>query len=285
MGSSVLYFADRRLHGDQFQFNATATCRDLRFFLAGFSIALLAALLPSPLSIGPIPVRFGIAGLLAGLYLVYVYRSLQTGELIEETGLDSLYVGLVAERADSALSNPESPTNHGTDPHRGLVFLQMLLALGVIVGGAQIFVTEVQYFAVEVIHFPTAVLALLLAPLATELPEKFNSIIWISRDKDTLAIGNITGAMAFQSTIPVSIGILFTSWNLTLTWGTTGFLNALSAVLALVSGGVLYLRARSTGSGNMRPLPFLIGGLLYLVFIAVVLYHVFYLNITPSGTL
>ncbi|MCD2200725.1 MULTISPECIES: hypothetical protein [unclassified Halobacterium] len=49
----------------------------------------------------------------------------------------------------------------------------------------------------EVLHFPTAVLALLIAPLATELPEKFNSIIWISRDKDTLAIGNITGVMAF----------------------------------------------------------------------------------------
>ena len=52
-------------------------------------------------------------------------------------------------------------------------------------------------------------IALVLAPLATELPEKFNSIIWLRDNKDTLALGNITGAMVFQSTIPVSVGILF----------------------------------------------------------------------------
>ena len=55
-------------------------------------------------------------------------------------------------------------------------------------------------------------LSLIITPIATELPEKFNSIIWISKRKDTLAMGNITGAMVFQSCIPVSIGIMFTHW-------------------------------------------------------------------------
>ncbi len=40
---------------------------------------------------------------------------------------------------------------------------------------------------------PAALIALLLAPLATELPEKFNSVIWVSEEKDTLAIGTHTG--------------------------------------------------------------------------------------------
>ncbi|MFB6196558.1 MAG: sodium:calcium antiporter, partial [Haloplanus sp.] len=115
------------------------------------------------------------------------------------------------------------------------------------------------------------------------LPEKFNSVIWISRDKDTLALGNISGAMAFQGTLPVTLGILFTSWNLSLTWGTTGFLNAFSAILAIVSGGILYLRARNVKEGNMSPYPFLIGGAFYALFIVVLLYHVFAIGIEVSG--
>jgi len=127
------------------------------------------------------------------------------------------------------------------------------------------------------------VIALLIAPLATELPEKLNSVIWISRDKDTLALGNISGAMAFQGTLPVTLGILFTSWNLSLAWGTTGFLNAFSAILAIVSGGILYLRARNVDEGNMSPYPFLIGGVFYTLFIAVLLYHVFVIGVAAGG--
>ena len=53
-----------------------------------------------------------------------------------------------------------------------------------------------------------ALLALIIAPIATELPEKFNSVIWVRQGKDTLAMGNITGAMVFQSCIPTAIGIV-----------------------------------------------------------------------------
>ena len=41
----------------------------------------------------------------------------------------------------------------------------------------------------------SSLLALVIAPIATELPEKFNSLIWVRQGKDTLAMGNITGAM------------------------------------------------------------------------------------------
>ena len=49
------------------------------------------------------------------------------------------------------------------------------------------------------------VLSLVLAPLATELPEKANSFFWVREGKDSLALGNITGAMVFQSTIPIAV--------------------------------------------------------------------------------
>jgi len=280
VGASVRYFSGRRLHGSEFHCNATATRRDLSFFLAGYSLALLAALIPARLSVGPIPTSYIIAVVLLGLYFVYVRRSLARGDLIADEGLESLYLGAILEKYQERLPGVSSSTNHRDDPHRWLVYLQTVLALLLIIAGAQLFVAEIQYFAVSVLHVPTAILALLLAPLATELPEKLNSIIWISRDKDTLAIGNITGAMAFQSTIPVSLGILFTSWDLTLTWGTAGFLNAFSTMLALVSGGILYTRVRSLEDGYLRPKPFFIGGLLYLVFVVIVFYHIFYLNIS-----
>jgi len=41
-------------------------------------------------------------------------------------------------------------------------------------------------------------LSLLVIPIATELPEKVNSILWIRKGKDTLAFGNITGALVFR---------------------------------------------------------------------------------------
>ena len=58
------------------------------------------------------------------------------------------------------------------------------------------------------------VLSLVIAPFATELPEKVNSLIWARNGKDTLALGNITGAMVFQSTIPLAFGLAFTAWDL-----------------------------------------------------------------------
>ena len=57
-------------------------------------------------------------------------------------------------------------------------------------------------------------LSLVLAPLATELPEKANSFFWVRDGKDSLALGNITGAMVFQSTIPIAVGLAFTDWDL-----------------------------------------------------------------------
>ena len=268
VGSSVLYFRHRRNFGGEMHFNSVSTRRDLGFFLVGYSLAFAAALVPWR----PVAILIGVS--LVALYVFYLYRSLKSGELIEGESLDELHLGVAISRTLTPMPGPYPRRDHSGNPNTLVVVLQTLFALGLIIGGAHLFVQEVQWASQEVLGIPTAVVALLLAPLATELPEKFNSVIWISRDKDTLALGNITGAMAFQGTLPVTLGIVFTSWNLTLQWGTAGFLNGLSAILAIVSGGILYLRARNIGEGNMHPRPFLVGGLFYLLFIVILVWHV-----------
>ncbi|HLL57825.1 MAG TPA: hypothetical protein VK359_07870, partial [Rubrobacteraceae bacterium] len=116
----------------------------------------------------------------------------------------------------------------------------------------------------ESLGIPAGLISLVLAPLATELPEKFNSVIWLREDKDTLAFGNITGAMVFQSTLPVSLGLLFTRWEL-------DFISAFAAGLALVSGVVLFLfLLRKT---PLHAWQMLGAGSLYVVFLAVAIYQ------------
>ena len=281
IGVSVWYFSDRREHNAQFHINAGSAERDLSFFLVGYSLAFIAAFIPSKL------VSIAIGVFLVLWYAFYVYRSLQADEFVDEgEELDDLYLGKIADSGIGPVSGAgTNPHSQASDPDRWIVILQTLIALGIIIGGAHLFVTEIEYFSNHVFNIPAAVLSLLLAPLATELPEKFNSILWISRDKDTLAIGNITGAMAFQGTLPVTLGILFTPWNLSLNWGTASFLNAFSAILAIVSAIILYLRIRSVEKEEkMQPAPFLIGGLFYVLFIAVVLYHVVVIGLANVPT-
>lgn len=76
-----------------------------------------------------------------------------------------------------------------------------------IIGGAYLFVDAVEHLA-KVFEVSPLILSLLITPIATELPEKLNSLIWIAQGKDNLAFANITGAMVFQSTFPVAVGMV-----------------------------------------------------------------------------
>lgn len=110
--------------------------------------------------------------------------------------------------------------------------------------GAELFVSEVEAVATS-LGVTTLVLSLVLAPLATELPEKINSVIWVRGGKDELALGNVTGAMTFQATLPVSIGLLLTSWEL-------DSAAVLASVLAVAGGALAYVMVgRRHGCGLM----------------------------------
>src|SRR5205814_9947706 len=89
--------------------------------------------------------------------------------------------------------------------------LQLALGLVGIVAGAHEFVGGVEELS-EILAVSPLVLSLLIIPLAIELPEKVNSVLWIRRSKDTLAFGNVTGAMVFQGSLLPALGILLTPW-------------------------------------------------------------------------
>ena len=195
--------------------------------------------------------RYAVAGLLIVGYAVYVRQTLKSeGDL--EGECRSLYFHRTAE-----------------SPQLKLVILQLIVALACIIFGADLFVGELTK-AAEALGVPALIISLLLTPVATELPEKFNSVMWMRQKKDTLALGNITGAMVFQSTFPVAVGVAFTDWDL---WGNGDWHAAVAAGVALLSGAILYGRLRLTkkgfGTGSL-----LFGGVLYAGFFGVTLWSI-----------
>jgi cation:H+ antiporter len=254
VGASALYYRNRRVSGaevrcegvaaDDFPWckapgksvniDADTISRDLAFFLIFFAVAAAVGVVELLY-----PLKIALALLLVVAYALYVRRTLHSGEALEE----------VPDRLTLWRRSSAPPT--------WAVVGQALLALALIVVGAQIFVDAVEHTA-EFAGLPAGLVALVLAPLATELPEKINSVIWIRDGKDTLALGNITGAMVFQSTVPVTFGVLFTRWELEP-------LNLFSVVLALVSGVLIYVALRR--SKTLQSWQLMLGGIFYLAFL------------------
>jgi cation:H+ antiporter len=96
-------------------------------------------------------------------------------------------------------------------PSTTAVLTQTLVTLVVVFFASQLFVTQLEW-AGPALGLPAAVVALLLSPIATELPETMNAIIWVRQGKAELALANISGAMMIQATVPSAIGLFFTPW-------------------------------------------------------------------------
>ncbi len=92
------------------------------------------------------------------------------------------------------------------------IAVQTLVTLALIFAASQLFVAQLEW-AGPAIGLAPSVTALLLSPVATELPEVMNAIIWVRQGKTSLALANISGAMMIQATIPSGLGILFTPWK------------------------------------------------------------------------
>jgi cation:H+ antiporter len=206
--------------------------QDLRYFLLSFSLAILITLAPHP------TLRYGLALFLLLVYLRYLKVILSHGEHSGEE-ISPLYF--------SRSTNP---------PPHWAIFLQIGVGLGTIIGAAHLFVEGVTDIS-KLLEVSPLILSLLITPIATELPEKFNSLIWIYQKKDTLAVGNITGAMVFQGTFPVAVGLIGTPWELN-HYATT------SASLAILSSLVFYLFLRF--QGHWKPALLTAGALFYLAY-------------------
>jgi cation:H+ antiporter len=90
---------------------------------------------------------------------------------------------------------------------------QTVLALVVIFGASHVFVNQLDTLG-PALGIRPQLLALLLSPIATELPEILNAVIWVRQGKYRLALANISGAMMIQATVPTAFGLLFTPWLL-----------------------------------------------------------------------
>jgi cation:H+ antiporter len=140
------------------------------------------------------------------------------------------------------------------------ISIQLVFGLFLMLAGAHFFIHSIQGLSTALGIAPL-ILSLIITPIATELPEKLNSVIWVGRNKETLAIGNLTGAMVFQSCFPVVFGMIFTPWNLQ---GIT----LVSAILAL-AGAAINLAWLKTFK-HMNPFVLMAGGVLYIVFMCFV---------------
>jgi cation:H+ antiporter len=99
------------------------------------------------------------------------------------------------------------------DPPIAWAVAQTLVALTVIFAASRFFVGQLESFSMQ-LGMSAELAALLLSPVATELPETMNAVIWVRQGKERLALANISGAMMIQATIPTAFGLFWTSWLL-----------------------------------------------------------------------
>jgi cation:H+ antiporter len=271
MGASVFAFRKRR-KTNVLHINGPLIRRDLRIFIIAYSLAAVAAFVPPELSW----LRWVIGFSLIPLYIYYVYCTIYKCNSHCEEEVKGLYFNTAVCRLRGGRNAYESVPDqisesfrkavYKDEPPTYLIFVQLIMGLSAIILGANLFVHQIDLLAQE-IGLDPLILALIIAPIATELPEKFNSILWIKDKKDTYAMGNITGAMVFQSCIPVTIGILLTDWHIDL-GNSTQFLQACAIGIALLSGSVLYIKAKDT---KLHWYGLMLGGALYVMFIILVL--------------
>ena len=221
----------------------TGLRRDLHWFLCTFLLAALAVFVPVEWRMTRMTLALG----LMCSYLLYLVLTIRASRGLVEQGH-----GTEADRP-LFLSRVHWPENFVT------IMIQLLLGLALIVGGAKGFVYGVEYLA-SWLDISTLALSLLIVPVATELPEKVNSIIWIRRGRDTLAFGNITGAMVFQGSLLPALGIMLTSWAPR---------NEVLLGMGLTFLAALYLLFLSR-KGSLKPFHVFFNGLCYLAFVVLV---------------
>ena len=260
-GLGVVLYGRRRATGGVMQVDAKVLGKDVRYFFVTYGLAVGAALLPAQFSVA----KLGVAGLLIVLYALYVkahFEAASTSHADELAPLRFHRFDRAGRRADP------------TTPRLRAVNLQVLAALGLILVGAVFFVDAVEHLAEQFAVDP-ALLSLVIAPIATELPEKFNSILWVRQGKDTLAMGNITGAMVFQSCIPTFVALVFAgdAWSIfdpgTGAVTTESLVTFASAGMAFIASAIIFVPMMRSGTLHGRRL--LIGGVLYLLYLALVL--------------
>jgi cation:H+ antiporter len=251
-GLAVLSVARSRDLGDTMLVQPTVISHDVRWFFIGYAIAIGAAFLPPEL----VYPRWAVAILLLVLYAFYVR---------EHFGAEGT-VGGAEDLRPLRLRRLDAPSaSRDVPPRLRIVTVQVVASLTLIVVGALVFVGAVEHLATG-LGVSATILALIIAPVATELPEKLNSVIWVRQSKDTLAMGNITGAMVFQSMIPTVVALVFApaAWSVQ----AASPIVFASALIAFASMTAIFGPMRLRGVLRGRWL--LVGGAFYVAYLLAV---------------
>ena len=244
---TVLLGARRGSRSAEIEHDPGVIRQDMTFFIRMYGAAFVMGLIPGRV------LHAALVPFLIVAYIVYVRRRLGSpgGKVEEQEAVGEvrpLRMGVLFGR-----------------PRRPSVLLsgtQTAIALVVLVAGADLFVHVVSDLAAA-LGVSELMFSLLVAPIATELPEAMNaSVIWARRGKDVLALGNVAGAIVFQSAFPVSLGLLFTPWHLDAVSGA-------AAAIALLAGAIVLATVRIRGALDARLLA--LQGLLWVGYVAFVL--------------
>ncbi len=237
-GVAVVIYASMKKRDSELKINSKVITTDLLFFLIVYTAAIGVSFLHSRL------INIIVACLLTLSYCYYLWLTLQHEGVISHE-LEALHF-----------------SRNNSKPRLRIIAAQVLAGLACIVIGAHFFVDSLIDTA-KIFSISPLILSLLLTPVATELPEKMNSVLWLAKGRDTMAIGNITGAMVFQGSFPVAFGMAFTQWHISES-------TLVSALLAILSSLYFYIMLKKNGGLHFRNL--LVGGAAYAGFIVYVFF-------------
>jgi cation:H+ antiporter len=243
----AVFAAHKRGWADGLHPERNGLMRDLHWFLLAFTLSTVAIFVPHEW-----PTIRGVIGItLVLIYFIYLLQTVRASARLVADGHGT--------EAGEPLFLVRMLKVFRLKEGMAIVLVQLALGLAMIIGGAHGFVHGIEGLSAW-LGISALVLALLIIPVATELPEKVNSIIWIRRRKDTLAFGNITGAMVFQGTLLPALGILLTPWE---------FRKEVFAGLILTIAASTYLLLMIR-RGTLRPYHLIVNGACYVTYILTV---------------
>ncbi len=231
VGLCIIFFRKKRELGTEIDIDSNKLSRDQLWFVSIFIFKVLMGLVI--FSIKP------FAGVLfLAAYAFYFYKEMGAECIISEDAMAPL------------IFRPKEK-----DPTVFWVLAQTFISLLFIFISSHLFVKNLELLSLAWNMSPLIV-SLLISPIATELPEILNAVIWVRQGKETLALGNISGAMMIQTTIPTAFGLFFTPWlfDFHLIW---------AGIMTLVSVTYLFITLKRD---KLSPMRLVYAGAFYLLF-------------------
>jgi cation:H+ antiporter len=231
VGLCIIFFRKKRKIGLEIDIDSRKLGRDQLWFISIFIFKVLLGL-----------VVFSFKPMLGFLFLaaygLYFYKEMRGECTISQVALI-----------------PLTFRSHQREPKTGWVLFQTLVSLTLIFISSHLFVKNLEVLS-GFWNLSPHIVALLLSPIATELPEILNAVIWVRQGKETLALGNISGSMMIQATVPSAFGLFFTPWlfDSILLW---------AGIVTLLS--VIYLRS-TLKRDKLSPTVLIYAGAFYLLF-------------------